>query len=258
MKRLLLRLLIALMPIGAACAQEHPASLTFCSGPADFYPWHMANKSGLNLVLLNKVGTKLGVKITFVSYPWKRCLLEMQTGKVDGAFASSFKTDRLEMGAYPMTPEGKPNPDKRLMTEGYHLFKLKGSNLDWDGTQFINLTGPIATTLGYSIVDQLKSAGIHVQEIPGRTQTVFQMVLLGRAQAAAMVTQVGDWVIANPPYQGKFEKVSTPLVQKPYYLMLSYQLLKADPDFANAIWDAIAEVRESAEYKQTEKILLTQ
>jgi len=257
MKRALLSLLIAIISIGQACAQGRPHSLTLCSGPGDFYPWHMTGGIGLNLVLLNRVAAKLGVKIIYVSYPWKRCLLEMKNGQVDGAFASSFKTDRLEMGAYPMADDGKPNPDMRLMIESYHLYKLKDSNLSWDGKQFIHLTGPISTSLGYSIVDQLKESGAEVEEVPGKTQASFDMVLFGHAQATAMVTQVGDWVISKPPYLGKMEKIPTALVQKPYFLMLSYQLLKDQPDFAHAVWDAIAQARESAEYKQAEKSFLT-
>ncbi|CAK0769620.1 hypothetical protein CCP4SC76_5210003 [Gammaproteobacteria bacterium] len=45
--------------------------------------------------------------------PWKRCLADLQEGKVDGAFPASFKPDRLAQGSYPMTGD-QPDATRRL------------------------------------------------------------------------------------------------------------------------------------------------
>jgi polar amino acid transport system substrate-binding protein len=42
--------------------------------------------------------------------------------------------------------------------------------------------------------------------------------------------------------------VATPLVEKPYYLMLSNAMLKARPELADKIWKSIEEVRNGKEY----------
>lgn len=253
MKRIMLGLIIATLSIAPSAAQTRPESVKLCFGDSYFYPWHLENGKGLNLALLERVSARLGIKFTFVGLPWKRCLRNMQFGEVDGVFAASFKQDRLEAGAYPTTADGKPDAGKRLMMEGYHLFKLKGELLDWDGKQFTGLAGSVAAPLGFAIIDQLKASGVNVDEVPGKTEAAFEMVLRGRAQAVAMNTQVGEWIIKSDPFRGKFEKVATPLFEKPYYLMLSHQLLQRNPELANEIWEAIATVRESAAYRQIEK-----
>lgn len=258
MKYRMLCLIAAVLTLAPAHANERPGSVKFCFGENYFYPWHQDNGNGLNFVLLDRAAARLGIKFHYVALPWKRCLRNMQFGEVDGVFAASFKSDRLEAGVYPTAASGKPDAGKRLMTEGYHLFKLKGAALDWDGKQFSNLTGPIATPLGYAIVDQLKASGVNVDEVPGETEAVFEKVVRGRAQAVAMNTQVGEKIIQMDQFRGKFEKVPTPLVEKPYYLMLSHQLHDAHPGLASEIWDAIAAVRESLEYKQIEKNLFAQ
>lgn len=258
MKYRILCLIAAVLSIAPAHADERPGSVKLCFGENYFYPWHQGNGDGLNFVLLDRVSAKLGIKFSYVALPWKRCLRNMLSGEVDGVFAASFKPDRLEAGVYPTMEGGKPDAGKRLMMEGYHLFKLKGSALDWDGKQFHNLSGPIATPLGYAIVDQLKASAVNVDEVPGETEAVFEKVVRGRAQAVAMITQVGEKIIQMNRFRGKFEKVPTALVEKPYYLMLSHQLYDAHPGLASEIWDAIAAVRESAGYKQIEMELLAQ
>ena len=41
------------------------------------------------------------------------------------------------------------------------------------------------------------------------------------------------------------EKVETPLVTKPYYVLLSNQLVAKDDSLANNFWKAIGEIREN-------------
>lgn len=258
MKYRMLCLIAAVLSIAPAHANERPGSVKLCFGENYFYPWHQENGDGLNFVLLDRVAARLGIKFSYVALPWKRCLRNMLFGEVDGVFAASFKPDRLEAGVYPAMANGKPDAGKRLMMEGYHLFKLKGSTLDWDGKQFHHLRGPIATPLGYAIVDQLKASGVNVDEVPGETEAVFEKVVRGRAQAVAMNTQVGEKIIQMDQFRGKFEKVPTSLVENPYYLMLSHQLHDAHPGLASEIWEAITTVRESVEYKQIEIDLLAQ
>ena len=87
----------------------------------------------------------------------------------------------------------------------------------------------------------------------GKTEILFDMLIYGRVQGVIMFTQVGDYLMRTPRYQGKFEKIPTQIVSKPYYLMLSHQLYANYPTLANQIWAGIAEVREATTYKKVEE-----
>lgn len=52
---------------------------------------------------------------------------------------------------------------------------------------------------------------------------------------------------------GNIIKVKPPLKTKTYYLMLSHQFIENHPELSEAIWDAIAGVRESDKMKQLNK-----
>lgn len=53
---------------------------------------------------------------------------------MDAAIKMSYSVERAtKVGVYPMR-EGKPDPAKRLLTESYSLYQLKGGKSQWDGT----------------------------------------------------------------------------------------------------------------------------
>ncbi len=65
-----------------------------------------------------------------------------------------------------------------------------------------------------------------------------------------MITAGGDAVLHNhPEIAAEMVKYPVPLVEKPYYLMFSHQLVAADPALTERIWSAMAEIRATPEYQ---------
>lgn len=231
-----------------AHAADKPATVKLCYENEDFYPWVLKSKPGLNIILINAVEQKLGVKFELLGLPWKRCQDEMMNGVVDGLFSASFKTERMEIGTYPMVG-AKPDESKALMRDGYTLYRLKGGNVQWDGKKLI-ASGAIGAQPGYSIVDQLKALGAKVDDGTRTSDDNMRKLIAGRVDAVALMSLEGENSLAtNPEFAAKIEKVSPPLVDKPYYLMLSKQFVAKYGDFSKEIWNTAAQVRDSAEFK---------
>jgi len=98
-----------------------------------------------NLALTTARSTRLqpaeklpGVTITVQTAPWLRCVAELKGGSADSVLHASFKSDRLEYSVYPMT-EYKVDVSKRMSTDTYHLYRLKGSKVNRYGKAFSNL-----------------------------------------------------------------------------------------------------------------------
>lgn len=231
-------------------AADKPASVKLCYENADIYPWVMIDRPGLNIIQLNSVQKKVGIKFEMVTAPWKRCQEDMRAGAVDGIFAASFKTDRLEMGVYPMVGD-KLDASRAMMTDAYSLYRLKGGGAKWDG-KILTANGAIGAQLGYSIIEQLKQLGVRVDDGAKTADDNLKKLIDGRVDGAALMTLEGDLSVrSNPQFAEKIEKVSPPLVEKPFFLMFSKQFAGKYPDAVNEIWKVLAEVRESAEYKNT-------
>ncbi|HYD81087.1 MAG TPA: transporter substrate-binding domain-containing protein [Paucimonas sp.] len=241
-----LSLALAAGPAGA----EQPA-VKLCYDDAPLYPWRTADGRGLDFALLDLAQKRAGVHFVLTALPWKRCLSEVQQGKQDGAVAASFKNERMEIGVYPMVGDN-PDPKRRMRTESYSLFRVKGSNVHWDGKTIHGASGPVGVQLGYSIADQLKASGSAVEEGTARGADIFRKMLLGRVSGAALLTQEGDYLLRDPEFKARIERFPFPLAEKPYYLLFSKQFFAGSEPLARKIWDALAAARDSAEFKKTE------
>ena len=228
-----------------------PAPLRLCFESATIQPWRTAEGRGLNFELLQHVGQQIGQPFAYQALPWKRCLASLQANEVDGAFAASFSPDRLEIGAY---PGGKlADPAKRMHTDRYVLLKRKGTAVQWDGKQISHLDGTVGVQLGYSIGAQLRGWGVAVEEGNQGALALARRLMLGRVGAIAMGGSDATMLMAQPDVAAQLEELPLPLTEKPYYLLLSHQLLDTQPELAQRIWKAIETVRNSPAYKKQER-----
>lgn len=240
------------------CALAHAGGpLKLCMEDRDIRPWITRDGSGLNVVLLDRVAATLGLRIEYQRLPWKRCLDKLKANQVDGAFGASFKPERLAYGAYP--GGALPDAAKRLNFDRYILVCRRDSGVHWDGKLLGGLRGAVGTQLGYSVADDLRQRGISVDEgAPGANELMHKL-LAGHVAAAAMLEGEARTLIAESPDVARAVQVLPhPLVEKPYYLLLSHAFTKAQAKRADAIWSAIERIRESKDYQALEKLTLQQ
>lgn len=219
--------------------------LTFCFENKLVAPWRNVDQTGLNFELLRRVEKKLDLRFDYQLLPWKRCLAKLKANEVDGAFTVSFSQERREYGAYPGNEQADAR--RRMHYARYFLVRKKGSEVDWDGKQFVKLDGKIAFQLGYSVGDLLNALKVPVDETADSPYKVGRKVVAGRVAGAAMMDS-DTYAVMQGPLASRLEVVATPLIEKPYFLMLSNALVKARPALAEQIWKQVEEVRNSKEY----------
>ncbi|NRR28768.1 transporter substrate-binding domain-containing protein [Oxalobacteraceae bacterium] len=237
-------------PVIAAPAPPAREVVSLCFERQDVLPWRTESGGGLNFILLHAVEEKLGVHFDFQSVPWKRCLANLQANSVDGAFAVSYKADRRELGEYPGGQQ--VDASKRMHIDRYVLLRRKGSKADWDGKNFHNIEGAIGFQLGYSVGDLLRNHNVEVDEGSQRADELARKLLAGRLAAAALGGSDAHGIMRSP-LGAQLEELPVPLIEKPYFLILSHALVAAKPQLAERIWRAIEQVRNSPAYKKAEQ-----
>lgn len=243
--------LFCCLALNALAAPREGPVLTLCYEDQDSYPWVMEDGSGLNLQLLRLVEQAQHGQFTFIAVPWKRCLAGLAQGTYDGAFAASYKAERLSLGRYPLDADGRLDERKRLHTSIYSLYRRKGSPVSWNGQEFRQLQGRIGSLSGFSIVDFIRAQGAEVDETSRDPLALLRMLSHKRIEAAALQSLRGDFVLqANPDLAAQLEKLELPLEDKAYYLMLSNAYVATHPQQATALWDEIERQRESPTYQQ--------
>lgn len=250
-------LLLFFLAVSVSMAFAEVKEMTFVCGDADDFPYVVGNgpeidpaKPGVSVDAIKMVTEKMGIKATIIRLPWKRALeIDLQDGKADGAFTASYKKEREVFGVYP-SKDGKVDEEKRFSTVKYVFYKKKGTSIDYDGTELKGISGnKIGAPRGYSIVEDLKKKGYDVEETSS-TLTDLKKLSLGRVGAVAALEESGDFVLSkNPDLAASIEKIAVPISSKPYFFMFSHQFVKANPEVAEKIWNALVEIREK-EYKK--------
>jgi polar amino acid transport system substrate-binding protein len=226
---------------------QDSSNYPFQTGEGSEINWQ---KPGLAVEMLQMVGKRLNINISFKRFPWKRGLYQLKTASIDGLFSASYNTERLEFGAYPMK-NGKINESRRSYDNSYYLYKHKDSTVSWDGERFSNLSNQgLASIRGFSIVNDLRKRGLKVNEF-NNTIKCLEMLVIKRVDGVASLELATDSILKNNTLEFEnIEKVSPALKRKPYYLMLSHQFTERHPDLAEAIWKTISEIRTSDDFKQ--------
>lgn len=238
------------MLAGSALAQS---AMKICHENEDSYPWIFKDRVGLTTSLLKMAEKVYGGKVEVVGLPWKRCLDDARAGAIDGVVKISYAADRTDFLVYPMAG-GNPDASKRLLNDSYSLYRMKGSTAaTWDG-KTLKVDGAVGAQSGFSIVKQLQSLGARVDDGTRSADANLTKLVGGRLAAVALQTEEGDISVAgSPETNGKVERVSPFLVEKPYFVAFSKQFYGKDEASAKKLWDAIATARESAEYKDLVK-----
>lgn len=234
--------------IALSAGSIHAQNIKLCHDDADSRPWLIKDAKGLNIVLIEAAAAKAKAKLEIVALPWKRCLSAVEDKSIDGAIAASYKDERAKFAVYP-TIGDKLDENRRLHTEEYSLYRFKGSNVSWDGSKFSNLTGSIGAQRGYSIIDNLKKWEAKVDEGGAHPKDNMKKLLGGQVQAVALTSVEGDQVSKTPEFSGKVEKVTPPLISKPYYVIFGKEFYSKNQIIIESMWSNIATIRESKDYK---------
>lgn len=244
-----LRSLFALLLLLPLVLSAQPV-VRLCYDDVDVYPWHTQGNQGLSFRMMDAVARQSGVQVTYAPLPWKRCLALVGTGEQDGALAASYSEERAATVVYPATDSTVPDPNRRMSSDSYSLYKLEGQPLEWDGKRFRNLQGRIAVQHGYSIGDYLRLHGAEVDDSDKEPSQVLRKLMLGSVAGAALVTGEGEQQRKDGRFSGRIVRVDPPLQAKEYYLVLSHPFVKAHARLAETLWNNVAAVRQSAAYRQ--------
>ncbi|MRV73999.1 transporter substrate-binding domain-containing protein [Duganella sp. FT92W] len=230
-----------------ATAQE---TVTLCFERQDVKPWRTQQGGGLNFELLKMVAQRLNIQFEFQSVPWKRCLQQVQANAYDGAFAVSYKADRRELGVFP--GGGAIDNSKRMHIDSYMLLRRKGSKVEWDGKTLRNVEGPVGFQLGYSVGEVLKKLDVETDEGSQRADELARKLIAGRLGAAALGGSDANNVM-HSAVGAQLEMLPVPLIEKPYFLILSHGMVARRPELAQRIWAAMEQARNSPAYKKLER-----
>ena len=244
--RPVLTILLLLVAFGVRAAP-----LQFCYEDAPAPPWTMPDGSGLNFALLKQVEALTGDQFVISRRPWARCTEETRLGRMDGMIGAADSPERRQFGMVPQLADGSPDPARAMYEADVYIFLRTHSGASWDGKTLHNPRGSIITQRGYFIGAIMRARGQHVIDTVKSAEEALRQLAAGSADVAVLMTQLSDQALhADPRFRGQVVKVALPYASFPLFLLVNRASYEQDPARIEAIWNAIATARASADYRK--------
>lgn len=182
---------------------------------------------------------ELGITVRLQRMPGRRCLLELQSGRLDAHAGLSATTERLQQLRYPMR-DGQVDASLRLNQERYHWYVQQASAWRWDGQRLSGgeAAPRVGAVMGYAVVPLLRDAGHRVEEVTQDAQAVLRMLELRRLDAAALLASDAD-----PALPDGLRRLDPPLLVRDYHLVLAPAFADAQPALAQRLWASMPALR---------------
>jgi polar amino acid transport system substrate-binding protein len=233
------------------------APLKFCFEDVQQRPWTSADGTGLNFVLLKIVERKLGEHFEMTALPWKRCLAYVANGAMDGVISAGVSPERRDFGVFPTLPNGQERAEARLYSDDFNIYVRIGSQIKWDGKQFANLHGVVASQAGYLVGGLLRKLGVEVDESGKSAEHGLRLLVGGSVDAAVLEGREAITLIrTDPRFQKKVEMLPLPFESPSLYLLIGKKRYLEKPKRIEDIWRAIETERIADEYLKQEKAAL--
>jgi len=254
-----LRSIALAVMMAAPLAQAAGAPLKFCYEDIPQAPWTMPDGTGLNIELLKRASRITDDQISFVPRPWKRCEEETRTGVIDAMVGPSDNPRRRIYSRPPTKADGAQDPERAMYRDHVDVYLRVDSGASWDGKTLVNPRKLVVAQRGYYIVDMLQARGQTVIDTPKTAEEGLRLLAAGSADVAVLMGRDAENLLKEDPrYQGRVVLARQPFASFDFHLMVGRKAYDRDPKRFEALWNAIAKVRATADYQRLEQSLVRQ
>ena len=175
---------------------------------SDFPPWTIwsddlvgsGGVKGIDVDIVNALAEKLGLTVEVVRCPWIRCLTLLENGEADITGSLLRRSEREEYLHYFMPPYLAPS---------YCVFYVRKGERD-SIRDYEDLYGGmrVGVSRGARYFPRFDQDSRINREVVTSNDQLLPMLALNRIHTFVVEEDVGDYLIANNGYSGKFEKAS--------------------------------------------------
>lgn len=197
---------------------------------------------GIAIEIVTSAAKQCGIAVDMERLPGGRLLALLENNAIDSVLMLSFSPERLKIAAYPMAG-ATADPDLQLASLSYAFYVRRTSRLSWDGSTLSGQTQPVGANLGWSIVNDLRKAGIEV-ETAQDTRNNFSKLMLDRIDAFAIQSTIGDTYLEAHALGNNVTRLEPPISEKAYYQVFSRAWHAAHPEATQCLWQEAAKIRD--------------
>lgn len=205
---------------------------------------------GASIEVLNKASHDLNsFNFKFVRKPWKRCLQDLQSNKVD-ALIASYSPERDPIGVYPKQ-NNKIDSSLAMNALGTCFLVHKDSDFSWDGNAFKSEEAKtLAVPAGYSIIARLKNLPIQIHQTDSAATSLLMLKQkrIDLALTLCSITEQHTYFLDRRYHDLKV--LLPPLAVKDGFFVVSQQFYEQNQALTWQIWRYLAKVNAQDIYQK--------
>lgn len=193
---------------------------------------------------IKKIAKEKHIKVTFKAVPWKRSLLMLEKGLLDGAMNASYKVSRAKFSVYP-TKGGSIDGSKRLNDGNtYYIYRYIDSSLRWDGKKFLH-GGKVGVREKYAVIDDLKKhSNIKIEEFVKNFELVRKLSSNVIDAYAGSAAETNVLIKKYKKFSKSIVKEPLPIRKKEYFLIFSKKTYAKKSKEMETIWLGLKKYNE--------------
>lgn len=241
-------LLLACSARAATVGADGVPEFSLCIEENPYPPLIYADRDGAIPILIKMAAREAGVRVQFHRAPYLRCLAEVRTGQADGYPSTAYGIDGADAYVFPGHP-GAPDPARATVTTRQMVYRRKGDVVQWDGKAFSGLARPVLhDRSGLLVAQRLRALGVAADNSAKNAEANLAKLVAGRGDAVISFEVAATPLLHQPRFAGKVEALPAPFFAENYYFGVSREVYARFHDKVEAMWQAIARLKPSAEY----------
>jgi len=206
-------------------------------------------KPGASIDILNALNNQLSnLQIIFQRKPWRRCLRDLASGKVDAVIAS-YRPERESFAVYPMTNDNKVAEKFAISKFGSCLIGRPDFHKQWKTREvFQNKAFTLAVPNGYGVGAALKDEPLFIHNTFSSAKA-FELVENNVVDASVSLCQIDDEPVVSYPYKDSDVAAIYPAYEITHgYLLFSRKFYDEHPALSNQMWQHLAQMNTAKIY----------
>lgn len=198
-------------------------------------------KPGYIVDLVELAVKSAGAQAILYRQPWKRCILNVTRGEMDGLFSVIKTPEREKWAEFPTQKQS----GSYLLKISYPIYVKRGSHLTWSDNQFNGVRFGVAAPPGYVARNTLIEKGVYPKgEQDLDLSRGLRMVALGRLDGYVVNKTTGDKMIEQLGLENQITTLPTPFIYEYLNLAFSKPFFEENKECSEKIWQQIETIRK--------------
>lgn len=235
-----LHLLILGLAFAPFCAAQ---VLRVCIDDQPFPPLTFPDREGQVQYLIRQAASQQGWAVQFLSVPRRRCHAGVASGEYHAAAPVSATTGVLDNMILPEL-DGSPDAQRSFGVVRAVVFRVRGSQADWDGQRFSGLDKPVLYGSGLlTFKDRLEALKVPSDDSAKSLSQIMTLLVIGRGQIAVSTEYQTLAALKEGGLEDRIEVLPVPFMQSAVFLGVGRGFYAANQQVIERIWTTIGELR---------------